>query len=161
MPLRANDLRPPAGATRPRKRVGRGNASGTGTYAGKGLKGQKARSGKDLRPGFEGGQMPLIRKMPHKRGFRNPFRIEYTPINLATLSDRFPANASVDAEALVRARLLKRADEPFKILAAGDLAHALTVRAPKASAAARQKIEAAGGTLEELNAASADGAESN
>ena len=65
--------------------------------------------------------MPLIRQMPHKRGFRNPFRIEYTPINLATLSDRFPANASVDAEALVRARLLKRADEPFKILAAGDL----------------------------------------
>lgn len=161
MPLRANDLRPPDGSTRTRKRIGRGSASGQGTYAGKGLKGQKSRSGKDLHPGFEGGQLPLIRKMPRKRGFRNHFRIEYTPISVGTLSDRFPAGAAVDAEALLGARLLKRADEPFKILAGGDLAHALSVRAPKVSAAARQKIEAAGGTIEELNAASADGAESN
>ena len=161
MPLRANDLRPPRGATRSRKRIGRGNGSGTGTYAGKGLKGQKARSGNDIHPGFEGGQMPMIRKMPRKRGFNNPFRIEYTPINLTSLSERFAAGSTVDADALVAARLLKRTDEPFKILARGDLAHALTVRAPKISAAARQQIEAAGGTIEELNAASPDGAESD
>ena len=161
MPLRANDLRPPAGATRPRKRIGRGNAAGGGTYAGKGLKGQKSRSGHDLRPGFEGGQMPLIRKLPRKPGFRNPFRVEYTAINVGALGDRFPAGASVDAAALVGARLLKRADEPFKVLAGGELSHALTLRAPKVSAAARRKIEAAGGTIEELNAASPDGAESN
>lgn len=161
MPLRANDLRPPAGATRPRKRIGRGNAAGGGTYAGKGLKGQKSRSGNDLRPGFEGGQMPLIRKLPRKPGFRNPFRVEHTAINVGALGDRFPAGASVDAAALVGARLLKRADEPFKVLAGGELSHALTLRAPKVSAAARRKIEAAGGTIEELNAASPDGAESN
>ena len=161
MPLRANDLHPPAGATRSRKRIGRGNAAGGGTYAGKGLKGQKSRSGNDIRPGFEGGQMPLIRKLPRKPGFRNPFRIEYTAINVGALGDRFPAGASVDAAALVGARLLKRADEPFKVLAGGDLSHALTLRAAKVSAAARRKIEAAGGTIEELNAASPDGAESN
>ena len=161
MPLRANDLRPPAGATRPRKRIGRGNAAGGGTYAGKGLKGQKSRSGNDLRPGFEGGQMPLIRKLPRKPGFRNPFRVEHTAINVGALGDRFPAGATVDAAALVGARLLKRADEPFKVLAGGDLSHALTLRAAKVSAAARRKIEAAGGTIEELNAASPDGAESN
>ncbi len=161
MPLRANDLHPPAGATRSRKRIGRGNAAGGGTYAGKGLKGQKSRSGNDIRPGFEGGQMPLIRKLPRKPGFRNPFRIEYTAINVGALGDRFPAGASVDAAALVGARLLKRADEPFKVLAGGELSHALTLRAPKVSAAARRKIEAAGGTIEELNAASPDGAESN
>lgn len=161
MPLRANDLRPPEGATRNRKRIGRGNAAGGGTYAGKGLKGQKARSGNDLRPGFEGGQMSLIRKLARKPGFRNPFRIEYTAINVGTLADRFPADATVDPAALVAARLLKRADEPYKVLADGELGHALTVRAPKVSAAARRKIEAAGGTIEELNAASPDGAESN
>ncbi|PZC43569.1 MAG: large subunit ribosomal protein L15 [Chloroflexi bacterium] len=158
MPLRPNDLRSPAGATRPRKRIGRGNASGTGTYAGKGLKGQKARSGNDLRAGFEGGQMAMVRKMPRKRGFHNPFRIEYTAVNLGTLNDRFPAGATVDAASLKAARLIKRLDEPFKVLATGEIAHALTVRAPKISAAARQKIEAAGGTIEELNAASANGA---
>ncbi len=161
MPLRANDLHPPAGATRSRKRIGRGNAAGGGTYAGKGLKGQKSRSGNDLRPGFEGGQMPLIRKLPRKPGFRNPFRVEHTAINVGALGDRFPAGATVDAAALVGARLLKRADEPFKVLAGGDLSHALTLRAAKVSAAARRKIEAAGGTIEELNAASPDGAESN
>ena len=161
MPLRANDLHPPAGATRSRKRIGRGNAAGGGTYAGKGLKGQKSRSGNDIRPGFEGGQMPLIRKLPRKPGFRNPFRVEHTAINVGALGDRFPAGATVDAAALVGARLLKRADEPFKVLAGGDLSHALTLRAAKVSAAARRKIEAAGGTIEELNAASPDGAESN
>ena len=156
MPLHENDLRPPAGATHSRTRVGRGNASGTGTYAGKGLKGQKARSGNDLRPGFEGGQMPLIRRMPRKRGFNSRIHIDYTPINVVTLGRRFEANAEVTVESLVTVGLLKDSNEPFKVLAGGELDRALMVRAARVSAAARSKIEAAGGTVEELNAASAD-----
>ena len=148
MPLRANDLRPPAGAKRSRKRVGRGDGSGRGSYSGRGLKGQKSRSGGGTRPGFEGGQMSLIRKMPTKRGFRPRFRIEYTPINLSQLSDRFEAGAAVDAESLAAAGLLKRADEPFKVLAGGEIGHALTITAPRVSASARTKIEAAGGTID-------------
>lgn len=148
MPLRANDLRPPAGAKRSRKRVGRGDGSGRGTYSGRGLKGQKSRSGGGTRPGFEGGQMSLIRKMPTKRGFRPPFRIEYTPINLSQLNDRFEVGATVDAEALAAAGLLKRSDEPFKVLANGEIGHALTITAPRVSASARTKIEAAGGSID-------------
>ena len=161
MPLRQNNLRSPTGAQRPRKRIGRGNASGTGTYSGRGLKGQKSRSGKDLRVGFEGGQMPLIRKMPHRRGFTNARRVEYTPINLIALNRRFPANAEVTAESLVQAGLLKSAGEPFKVLAGGELDHPLAVQAPKVSAAARAKIEAAGGSVKELDAARASSAESH
>lgn len=151
MPLRANDLRPPAGAKRSRKRVGRGDGSGRGSYSGRGLKGQKSRSGGGTRPGFEGGQMSLIRKMPTKRGFHPRFRIEYTPINLSQLSDRFEAGAAVDAEALHAAGLLKRSDEPFKVLAGGEIDHALTITAPRVSAAARTKIEAAGGSIEAVD----------
>lgn len=161
MPLRENDLHPPAGAKHSRKRIGRGSASGQGTYAGKGLKGQKARSGNDIRPGFEGGQMPMIRKMPHKRGFRAPFRVEYTPINVFRLQERFEANAEVTAESLVHVGLLKNESEPFKVLGNGDLDRPLTVRAPKVSAAARSKIEAAGGNVEELDATIAGIAEPN
>jgi large subunit ribosomal protein L15 len=148
MPLRANDLRPPAGAKRSRKRVGRGDGSGRGSYSGRGLKGQKSRSGGGTRPGFEGGQMSLIRKMPTKRGFHPRFRIEYTPINLSQLSDRFEAGTAVDAESLAAAGLLKRTDEPFKVLAGGEIGHALTITAPRVSASARTKIEAAGGTID-------------
>lgn len=151
MPLRANDLRPPAGAKRSRKRVGRGDGSGRGSYSGRGLKGQKSRSGGGTRPGFEGGQMSLIRKMPTKRGFRPRSRIEYTPINLSQLSDRFEAGAAVDAEGLVAAGLLKRSDEPFKVLAGGEIDYALTITAPRVSASARTKIEAAGGSIEALD----------
>ena len=151
MPLRANDLRPPAGAKRSRKRVGRGDGSGRGTYSGRGLKGQKSRSGGGTKPGFEGGQMSLIRKMPTKRGFRPRFRIEYTPINLSQLNDRFEAGATVDAEALVAAGLLKRSDEPFKVLANGEIGHALTITAPRVSASARAKIESAGGSIDAVD----------
>ena len=122
-----------AGAKRPRKRVGRGPGSGTGTYAGRGRKGQKARGG--VRPGFEGGQIPLVRRIPHLRGFRNPGRVEFQALNLETLAERFPAGAVVDAAALVAARLLDDLDQPFKVLSRGELAHALTVKAPRLSAA--------------------------
>ncbi len=153
MPLRENDLRPPAGANRPRKRVGRGSASGTGTYAGKGLKGQKARSGHDLHLAFEGGQMPMVRRLARRRGFTNPFRVTYTPINLFRLNKAFPANAEVTGATLAAARLLDNANEPFKILATGEVDRPLRVRAARISAAARTKIEAAGGQVEELHAA--------
>ncbi len=152
MPLRAHDLRPPAGAKRPRKRLGRGNASGTGTYSGRGLKGQKSRAGSGPRIGFEGGQLPLVRRMGHKRGFTPPFRVEVTPINLFKLNARFPADAEVTPEALVEAGLLHRATEPFKILATGTLDRPLVIRAAKVSPAARAKIEAAGGRVEDVDA---------
>jgi large subunit ribosomal protein L15 len=148
MPLRINDLRPPAGAKRSRKRVGRGDGSGRGTYSGRGQKGQKSRAGGGTRPGFEGGQFGLIRKSPRKRGFKAPFRVEFTAINLSDLNDRFPSGAEVNAETLVAARLLKRTDEPFKVLAAGELGHPLTIVAPRVSGAAKQKIEAAGGSID-------------
>ena len=143
-------LRPPAGAKHPRLRRGRGNASGKGTYSGRGLKGQKSRSGGKVRPGFEGGQIPLIRRIARKPGFRNPFRTEFQAVNLRDLETRFEAGATVDGEALVALRLIDDADELFKVLGDGELTHALTVRAPRLSASAKEAITAAGGSFEEL-----------
>ena len=147
-----NDLRPPSGAKHKRKRVGRGNASGHGTYSGRGLKGQKARSGARIRPGFEGGQLSLIRRMSRKRGFTNIFRVEYEEVNLRTLTSRFPAGSEVTPAALVGAGVIKNLKKPVKVLGQGDLEGALTVRAHKFSATARQKIEAAGGKAEVIEA---------
>lgn len=143
-------LKPPAGAKRPRIRRGRGNSAGKGTYSGRGLKGQKARSGGKVRPGFEGGQIPLVRRLARKPGFRNPFRVEFQAVNLGDLAERFEAGSTVDGESLAAAGLLDDADEPFKVLASGELGHALTVRAPRLSAAAKEAISAAGGSFEEL-----------
>ena len=143
-------LRPPVGAKRPRLRRGRGNASGKGTYSGRGLKGQKSRSGGKVRPGFEGGQIPLIRRIARKPGFRNPFRTEFQAVNLRDLEARFEAGAVVDGEALAAIRLIDDPDELFKVLGDGELTHALTVRAPRLSAAAKEAITAAGGSFEEL-----------
>ena len=143
-------LRPPTGAKRPRLRRGRGNASGKGTYSGRGLKGQKARSGGKVRPGFEGGQIPLIRRLGRKPGFRNPFRTEFQAVNLRDLEHRFAAGDVVDGQALAAIRLIDDADEPFKVLGDGELTHALTVRAPRLSASAKEAITAAGGSFEEL-----------
>ena len=144
-------LRQSAGAKRPRKRVGRGPGSGTGTYAGRGRKGQQARG--SVRPGFEGGQIPLVRRIPHLRGFRNPMRVEFQALNLGTLAGRFPAGATVDAATLFAARLIEDVEQPFKVLNRGELTHALNVRAPRLSDAAKQAIAAAGGSFEELAAA--------
>jgi large subunit ribosomal protein L15 len=143
-----HSLGPPAGAKRARRRRGRGNAAGRGTYAGRGLKGQKARG--KVRPGFEGGQIPLIRRLGRKPGFRNPFRTEFQAVNLRDIEARFEAGATVDGEALAALRLIDGADEPFKVLGDGELTHALTVRAPRLSAAAKEAITAAGGSFEEL-----------
>ena len=153
MPLRQNDLRPPPGAKRSRRRVGRGNASGHGTYSGRGIKGQKSRAGKGIPAWFEGGQIPLVRRLAHKRGFTNPFRVAYTPINLFRLNAAFAPDGEVTAESLTALGLLKRPTEPFKVLATGTLDRPLRVRAAKVSPAARAKIEAAGGRVEEPDAA--------
>ena len=156
MPLRLHDLRPNPGARKQRKRVGRGNASGKGTYSGRGLKGQRSRAGRDYNAVFEGGAMSMMRTLPRRGGFKNLNRVEYQPINVVELARRFAPGDVVDAEALVEARLLRRAGQPYKILAGGPIGHALHVRAARVSAAARAKIEAAGGSVEVINATSAD-----
>ena len=148
--MQQHELRQPQGATHRKKRIGRGNASGHGTYSGKGLKGQKARAGGGVRPGFEGGQLPLIRRMARKRGFRNPFRIDYEEVNVGQLA-KFEAGSEVTAEALLGARIIRQMRKPVKILGDGELWAALTVEAASFSSSARSKIEAAGGTVRWLN----------
>ena len=147
-----SDLSPTPGSVHKRKRVGRGNASGHGTYATRGVKGQKSRSGRDLRIGFEGGQIPLVRALSRKRGFTNRFRVEYEPVNLASLA-RFEAGSVVSLETLKAAGIVKSSAKPVKILGDGELTVGLTVRAHKFSVAARSKIEAAGGKAEEIDGA--------
>lgn len=151
MSIRANDLRPPEGATRKRKRVGRGNAAGGGTYAGRGLKGQNSRSGRGVRPTFEGGQMPIVRRMHTLRGFNNKWRIEYQPVNLLTLERRFNDGDIVTPETLRAAGVVSHLRNPVKILGAGELTKKLAVSAHKFSAAARAGIEKAGGTATVLD----------
>ncbi len=142
-------LKPPKGAKHAKKRVGRGQGSGQGKTAGRGHKGAQSRSGYRRKRGFEGGQMPLHRRVP-KRGFHNPFRIEYAVVNLDTIADRFEAGAVVTPEVLRERGLVREAVAPIKILARGDVAKALTVRAHKFSGKAAEKIAAAGGTAETL-----------
>jgi large subunit ribosomal protein L15 len=146
MSISINTLAPPKGANRKNKRVGRGIGSGHGKTATRGYKGQKSRSGTSIRPGFEGGQMPLYRRLP-KRGFTNIFRKEYAVVNLDRLA-LFEAGAKVDPEALKAAGILKNLKDGVKILGAGELAHALQVRAHKFSKSAAEKIQKAGGTIE-------------
>jgi len=145
--VKEHELFASPGASKARKRVGRGDGSGHGSYSGKGLKGQKARAGGRVRPGFEGGQNPLIKKLPQKRGFVNPFRVQYDVVNVAELK-HFDVGSVVTTESLVGAKLLKTTGRPVKILGAGELDRALTVKANGFSAEARSKIEAAGGKAE-------------
>ena len=148
--MRQNNIAPPSGSKKAKKRVGRGNASGHGTYAGRGLKGQKSRSGNKMRPGFEGGQLPLIKRLPRKRGFVNIFRQEYSVVNVEELNV-FEAGSEVTLEKLRAAGLVKTLKHPVKILANGQMGHAVTVKANRFSAAAKAKIEAAGGKAEEVD----------
>ena len=145
--MKLGDLRPPRGARKPRKRVGRGPGSGHGKTSTKGHKGHKARSGGGKGPGFEGGQMPLYRRIP-KRGFKNPFRIEAFPINVATLERVFDAGATVDLDALRAKGLVPKLTEYVKILGEGEITKQLTIKAYRASATAKEKVEKAGGTIE-------------
>ena len=142
-----SNLRPPKGAKHAKKRVGRGQGSGHGKTAGRGHKGAQSRSGYKRKRGFEGGQMPLHRRVP-KRGFHNPFRVEYRVVNLDVIAERFDAGAEVTPEMLREAGLIKGGRGPIKVLARGDIAKALTIRANKFSGKAAEKIVAAGGTAE-------------
>jgi large subunit ribosomal protein L15 len=143
-----SNLKPPKGATRKRKRVGRGPGSGLGKTAGRGSKGAKSRSGFKRKRGFEGGQMPLHRRMP-KRGFFNPFRVEYSVVNVGDLATKFPAGTVVTPELLRETRLV-RGSKKIKVLAHGEIAVALTVKAHKFSEKAAERIAAAGGSVETL-----------
>ena len=147
--MRQNELSPAPGSRRKRKRVGRGNGSGHGTYSGRGCKGQKSRSGFRMKPGFEGGQLPLIRRLPRKRGFTNIFKINYSLVNIDKLN-QFETGSEVTPERLVAVGMVKSLRQPIKILAGGEITHPLLVKANRFSAAAKAKIEAAGGTVEEI-----------
>ena len=147
--MKQNELSPAPGSKKDRKRVGRGDSSGHGTYSGRGQKGQKSRAGGKMRPGFEGGQLPLIKRLPKKRGFYNLFRIEYSVINVSDLNS-FEAGTEITVESLKKAGLIKSTRKPLKVLAGGELGRALTVKAHKFSEAAKTKIEGAGGKAEEV-----------
>jgi large subunit ribosomal protein L15 len=147
-----SNLKPPKGAKHAKKRIGRGQGSGNGVTAGRGEKGAKSRSGFKHKRGFEGGQMPLHRRVP-KRGFFNLFRRDYAVVNLDEIAARFEAGTTVTPELLRERGLLKGADRPVKVLARGDIGVALTVRAHKFSGKAAEKIAAAGGTAEAIQAA--------
>ena len=147
--MRQDELSPAPGSKKSRKRVGRGDGSGHGTYSGRGCKGQKSRSGYKMNRGFEGGQLPLIKRLPRKRGFVNIFRTEYSTVNISKLN-MFEAGSEVTPETLVAAGVVKSLRHPIKILAEGDINHPLLVKANKFSAAAKAKIEAAGGTVEKV-----------
>ena len=145
--MKLHELRPAEGAVRSKKRLGRGTATGQGKTAGRGQKGQKSRSGGGVRVGFEGGQMPLARRLP-KRGFKNPFRKEYTEVNVELLN-RFENGTEVTAEVLKSTGAISKiAKDGIKILGEGELEKALTVKAAKFTASAQEKIEKAGGKAE-------------
>ena len=146
-----NNLRPPKGATHAKKRVGRGPGSGHGKTASRGSKGAKSRSGFRFKRGFEGGQMPLHRRVP-KRGFHNIFRVEYAVVNLDTLGEVFDAGSEVTPEVLRERGLVRDRKALIKVLGRGDITKKLTVRAHKFSGTAAEKIAKAGGSTEVLSA---------
>jgi len=147
--MKLHELRSPAGATKRRKRVGRGISAGQGKTAGRGVKGQNARSGGGVRPYFEGGQLPLVRRLPHQRGFVNIWRVEHAAVNVYRL-DGFEAGSEVSPRALAEAGIIKSPRQAVAILGHGEIDRALAVKAHRVSASARAKIEAAGGTVEIL-----------
>ena len=144
--MKLHELHPAEGSTTAQKRLGRGSGSGLGKTSGKGHKGAKARSGGGKRPGFEGGQMPLYRRVP-KRGFNNVFGTEYAEVNVERL-EAFEDGATVDAKALLNARIIRKELDGVKILGGGELTKKLTVKAAKFTASAKEKIEAVGGKAE-------------
>ena len=146
--MKLNELSPAQGSTKAAWRKGRGPGSGNGKTAGKGHKGQNARSGGGVRPGFEGGQLPLYRKLP-KRGFKNRFAVNYSIVNVAALN-KFEDGAVVDLEALLAAKIVRKPLDGLKVLGNGELTKKLTVKATVFSATAKEKIEAAGGKTEEV-----------
>lgn len=147
--MKLHELRPAKGAKKSRKRVGRGIAAGQGKTAGRGTKGQNARSGGGVRPYFEGGQLPIVRRLPHKRGFKNRFKVHYAPVNVGRLLS-FEENIVITPDVLAEAGIIRSPQEPVVILGNGDLDKPFVVKAHRFSAAAREKITKAGGSVEEL-----------
>ena len=146
--MQLNDLRPAEGAKKARKRIGRGNASGHGTTAGRGTKGQLSRSGGGKGAGFEGGQQPLAMRLPKLPGFTHRNRVEYAPVNVSRLEEKFADGDTVDTASLIAAGIIKREYELVKVLGNGEITKKLTVKVDKVSASAKAKIEAAGGKVE-------------
>ena len=144
-----HQLKAGTGTRKTRKRVGRGNSAGGGTYAGRGSKGQKSRSGKGIKPGFEGGQNPLIKGLPMIRGFNNKFKTYYSLVSIGTLN-QLPTGERITPEYLYISGITRNKKKPIKILGGGDLTKALNISAHKFTESARSKIEAVGGTIEEL-----------
>jgi len=144
-----HQLKAGIGTRKTRKRVGRGNSAGGGTYAGRGSKGQKSRSGKGIKPGFEGGQNPLIKGLPMIRGFNNKFKTYYSLVSIGTLN-QLPTGERITPEYLYISGITRNKKKPIKILGDGDLTKALNISAHKFTESARSKIEAVGGTIEEL-----------
>ena len=142
--MRMQDLKPSAGAKKDRTRYGRGLGSGKGEFSGRGRKGQKARAGGRIRPGFEGGQLPLIKRLPAKHGFTNPFKKEFQLVNVGLLSERFQSGTTI-SESVLQAMGIVRRNIPVKVLGNGDIDKSLTVNASAFSDSAKAKIEAAGG----------------
>ena len=147
--MELKDLYPAPGSHHRKKRVGRGPGSGKGKTAGRGENGQLSRSGGGKRAGFEGGQTPLARRLPKLPGFTNINRVEYVPVNVKLLEERFEAGDVVDHDSLVEKNIIKHYEDLVKVLGDGDLTKALTVKVDKVSASAQKKIEAAGGKVEE------------
>jgi len=145
--MEQHELKSPVGARHKRKRVGRGDGSGHGSYSGRGCKGQKSRAGGGVRLGFEGGQLPIIKRLPRKRGFVNVFKTEYCVINISNLNI-FDADAEVNPQALLNAGLIKSLKQKIKILGNGEIDRPLMVKANKFSSTAKEKIIAAGGKVE-------------
>ncbi|MDD5287672.1 MAG: 50S ribosomal protein L15 [Dehalococcoidales bacterium] len=154
--MRLDTLSPAPGSRKDKKRVGRGDGSRKGTFSGRGCKGQKSRSGFRMKPGFEGGQLPIIKRLPSQRGFNNIFKTEYDVVNIGQLSI-FEAGTEVDIVKFLTSGLVKTGQKPIKVLGEGEIDRPLTVKAEKFSATAKSKIEAAGGKVEEVtHEASAD-----
>lgn len=147
--MEIHDLRPAEGSTKKRKRVGRGTGSGKGKTSTRGIKGQNSRSGGGVRLTFEGGQLPLVKRLPKLRGFNNRFKVEYTPVNLDALDRLFESGAAVSPDSLETVGLARSSD-PVVVLGRGEISKALQIRVHRISASAREKVEAAGGSVEIL-----------
>jgi large subunit ribosomal protein L15 len=148
--MKLSDLKPTQGSKKKRTRVGRGIAAGKGKYAGRGIKGQGARGRRKKKGYFEGGQLPLVRRLPFKRGFNNIFRIEYQEINLEDINARFEAGAEVTPQTLVSVGLLRDAQEPIVILGRGELDKKVSIQAHRISKSAEEKLDKVGGSFEKL-----------
>lgn len=146
--MQLHDLSPAPGSRKDRKRVGRGNASGHGTTAGRGDKGQNSRSGGGKGPGFEGGQTPLAMRLPKLGGFKNRNRVEFSVVNVGRIDGLYAAGETVDVDSLFAKGVIKSKTTPVKVLGDGELTKALTIKIDKVSGPARAKIEAAGGTVD-------------